>query len=77
MYLQAGLNVGSKVAIGILVPAGFLLLLAAGSVYVIRMRKERLQRQGSIPPGAPAPEGHAAAAAPAMTDAERRENDAM
>ncbi|GAQ90043.1 hypothetical protein KFL_005920070 [Klebsormidium nitens] len=78
----AGLNVGSKVAIGLLVPVGFLLLLGAGSVYVVRMRQERLQRQGSIPPGAPAPEGHAAASAPpalaaAMSDAERRENDSM
>lgn len=76
---------GSKVAIGILVPVGFLVLLGAGSVYMVRMRREARMRKGdhaaaAYAPGSP--NGALGLAAPpatsaTMSDSERRENESM
>jgi hypothetical protein len=75
--------VGSKVAIGILVPLGFFVLLGAASVYVVRMQREKRERGAGFGPGSPASAGAQSAGSPAsapsapVSDSERRENDSM
>jgi hypothetical protein len=75
--------VGSKVAIGILVPLGFFVLLGAASVYVVRMQREKRERGADFGPGSPASAAGQSAGSPAsapsapVSDSERRENDSM